>query len=84
VFSHQPLRSAVDQYVEIGLNLQEHSHGDAPLERRFQGSEQETVPLSFGHIDRAFAANILKRPPRSGFNQALHDFDGRTGMGCLM
>jgi hypothetical protein len=42
------------------------------------------MPSPRGHIDRALTPCILKRPPCAQFDQAMNDFNSRTGVGGLM
>jgi hypothetical protein len=84
VLLNQPFRSAPNHLVKVELNLQEHPDGNPVFVHRLQNFEQVIMPLSFGHIYRAFTASVLKRPRRSHFDQPLQYFDLRTSVGGLM
>jgi len=81
---YQPLRSAPDYLMEVGLNPQEHADRDLTIQDRLQAFAQLTMPLSFSHVNRALAATTLERPPRAHFDQPMHNLRRRARVGCLM
>ena len=65
MFFYQSIRSPPDNRMKMGLDPKEHAKRNPVLVHGLQNTEKRAIPLSFGHVDRAFTAGILKRPPRS-------------------
>ncbi len=70
---HEPVNSAADHVVKVGLNLQKHADGNVSLEYRFESAKQGVVGSSRGHVQGTFAASVLKRPPSPDRDKPLND-----------